>query len=177
MWGSNWPVYTESARHPWGEEPAEGSQAVSAYPNFTPIILKPKTPPFLSLYVSRFLSLFLSLFPLIRLYVTYVDDIDIETREEPRRKKGNGERMRALSTARRGTWREKRGIWQIATRQNFRASIFHVGRKTKNKRDPASSIFQAVVRNEINPARKRREERSVRLPVRPEIERNRRRFP
>lgn len=58
MWGSDWPVYT-SAHHPWEEPAARGSQAVSAYPNFTPIILKPKTPPcnrsFLSVRISVFM--------------------------------------------------------------------------------------------------------------------------
>jgi len=49
-----------------------GSQAVSAYPNFTPMILKPKTPS----YNRSFLSL-LSAY----LYAN-VDDIDIERKEK-----------------------------------------------------------------------------------------------
>jgi len=58
MWGLNWPVYT-GAHHPWEEPVAEGSQAVSAYPNFTPIILKPKTSPYNRAFLPVCVSVFM----------------------------------------------------------------------------------------------------------------------
>lgn len=121
MWGSNWPVYT-SAHHPWEEPAAGGSQAVSAYPNFTPMILKPKTPS----YNRSFLSVRVSLCECWWYWY----------REERKRWREKN-RREALSTEPRVA-----GIWQIAARQNFRASIFHVGRKAKNKRDSLRAFFK-----------------------------------
>lgn len=91
----------------------EGSQTVSAYPNFTPIILKPKTPS----YNRSFLSVRASL--RVCWWYWY--------REKRKRLKGKeAKREYARCPSSRDL---KKGIWQIASRQNFRASIFHVGRK------------------------------------------------
>lgn len=130
-----------------------GSQAVSAYPNFTPMILKPKT----SSYNRSFLSL-LSAY----LYAN-VDDIDIERKEKDEGKR-IGEKRCPPSLAR---------IWQIATRQNFRASIFHVGRKAKNR----GTRFEHFSSSRTERNRPREIRTCYVFAVASRVERNRRRFP
>lgn len=106
MWGSNWPVYT-SAHHPWEESPPPG---VAKRYRLTPISpqwfwnLKPcrRTVPFsLSAYSA-----------LCECWWYWYRKKRKRWREKNRREKRCPP--------------EKRGIWQIAARQNFRASIFHV---------------------------------------------------
>ena len=91
---------------PWGNH-IEGGQTVSAYPNFTPIILKPKTP-------SR------NLLPLPRAC------------HGRRRRRRKGIRLCVTCLVHQQISREKEGIWQIARR---RALVRHDFSSRRRKRE------------------------------------------
>lgn len=154
MWGLNWPVYT-GTHHPWGEP-----RVANRY-RLTPISPQSFWNPKPRTYNRAFLPVCVSVF--IRMLMILIS--------RKKRKKIGGRRIsrkKNTSVVHRGSGLEVAGNLTNRGASEFSYVNFSRRQKGQEQEGLAASIFQAVVRNEIDPAKETLARALAYLSLRPE---------